>query len=62
GALHDDETLVRGHAAWALGRLGGPAARQALALALRREADPWVRDECGLALRECGPPAVRSAV
>src|SRR6058998_3478427 len=62
GALYDDETLVRGHAAWALGRLGGPAARQALALALRREADPWVRDECGLALRECGPPAVRSAV
>ena len=56
------EPLIRGHAAWALGRLGGPPARQGLTLALRREADPWVRDECGLALEECGPPAVPSAV
>jgi len=62
GALVDDETLIRGHAAWALGRLGGPEAREGLALALRREADAWVRDECGLALQECGPPAVPSAV
>ena len=60
--LLDDETLIRGHAAWALGRLGGPEAREGLALALRREADAWVRDECGLALQECGSPAVPSAV
>lgn len=62
GALDDPEPLVRGHAAWALGRLGGTAARAALSEALRREADAWVRDECGLALQACGPLAVRSAV
>ena len=61
-ALVDNEALIRGHAAWALGRLGGPAARQGLALALSRDADPWVRDECELALQECGPRAVPSAV
>src|SRR3989449_5145812 len=56
GALVDDAPLIRGHAAWALGRLGGPAARQGLALALTREADAWVRDECELALLACAPP------
>ena len=61
-ALVDNEALIRGHAAWALGRLGGPAARQGLALALSRDADPWVRDECELALQECGPRAVPSPV
>jgi epoxyqueuosine reductase len=29
-ALNDEEPLVRGHAAWALGRTGTEAARQAL--------------------------------
>ena len=29
-ALNDDEPLVRGHAAWALGQIGGKAARKAL--------------------------------
>ena len=62
GALDDPEPLVRGHAAWALGRLGGTAARAALTKALSREADAWVRDECGLALQACGSLAVRSAV
>jgi epoxyqueuosine reductase len=62
GALDDPEPLVRGHAAWALGRLGGLAARAALTRALSREADAWVREECGLALEACGPPAVPSAV
>src|SRR5437016_9469021 len=62
GALVDDGPLIPRHAAWALGRLGGPAARQGLALALSREADPWVRDESELALLACGPPAVPSAV
>jgi len=61
-ALVDNEALIRGHAAWALGRLGGPAARQGLTLALSRDADPWVRDECQLALQECGPRAVPSPV
>jgi epoxyqueuosine reductase len=61
-ALDDAEPLVRGHAAWALGRLGGVAARAALARALSREADVWVRDECELALQACGPLGVPSAV
>jgi epoxyqueuosine reductase len=62
GALEDQEPLVRGHAAWALGRLGGAAARTHLERALRREVDAWVRDECALALQECGPLVVPSAV
>ena len=61
-ALDDPEPLVRGHAAWALGRLAGTAARAALERALSREADAEVRDECELALQECGPLAVPSAV
>jgi len=59
-ALADAESLVRGHAAWALGRLGGAAARAHLALALRRETDAWVRDECAQALQACGPLVVPS--
>jgi epoxyqueuosine reductase len=61
-ALDDPEPLVREHAAWALGRLGGTAARAALEAALNREVDAAVRDECELALEECGPLAVPSAV
>jgi epoxyqueuosine reductase len=61
-ALDDAEALVRGHAAWALGRLGGAAARAHLERALRRETDAWVRDECALALQACGPLVVPSAV
>jgi epoxyqueuosine reductase len=59
-ALDDAEALVRGHAAWALGRLGGAAARAHLERALRREADAWVRDEYALALQACGPLVVPS--
>jgi epoxyqueuosine reductase len=62
GALNDPEPLVRGHAAWAFGRLGGTSARAALEAALSRERDAWVRDECELALQACGPRAVPSAV
>ena len=61
-ALDDVEPLVRGHAAWALGRLGGAAARAQLEQSLRRETDAWVRDECALALQACGPLVVPSAV
>jgi epoxyqueuosine reductase len=61
-ALDDAEPLVRGHAAWALGRLGGAAARAHLEGAVRRETDAWVRDECALALQACGPLVVPSAV
>src|SRR5205085_7104968 len=43
GALHDDEPLVRGHAAWALGRIGGEEADLALLKALDSEEDKEVR-------------------
>jgi epoxyqueuosine reductase len=52
GALNDDEPLVRGHAAWALGRLGGEQARQALQDALADERDEEVRKEIVCALGE----------
>jgi epoxyqueuosine reductase len=41
---------VRGHAAWALGRLGGEAARRALTAALDGEGDERVRAEIAAAL------------
>jgi epoxyqueuosine reductase len=54
-ALLDDlEPLIRGHAAWALGRLGGAEAMAALHQAAEREPDAWVREEIG---RACGGPA-----
>lgn len=49
-ALEDPEPLVRGHAAWALGQLGGPRARQALDTARHREADRGAREEVESAL------------
>lgn len=49
----EPEPLVRGHAAWALGRLGGPAARAVLERA-RRDPDRFVRDEVEAALSEAG--------
>src|SRR6266849_8838369 len=52
GALHDYEQLVRGHAAWALGRLGGEQAKQALQDALAEEHDEEVRKEIVCALDE----------
>ncbi len=47
--LSDPEPVVRGHAAWALGCIGGPVAQEALSAALAQEADPWVREEIALA-------------
>jgi epoxyqueuosine reductase len=44
-ALHEGEPLVRGHAAWALGRIGGEEARHVLEDALDREVDDGVREE-----------------
>jgi epoxyqueuosine reductase len=43
--LRHDVPLVRGHAAWALRRIGGPDARAALAEALATESDSYVRRE-----------------
>jgi epoxyqueuosine reductase len=51
-ALHDPEPLVRGHAAWALGRLGGEDARASLLAASAVEEDPMVREELALAIAE----------
>jgi epoxyqueuosine reductase len=48
-ALAHREALVRGHAAWALGRLG---AAEPLRSRLDVEEDRWVRDEIGEALRD----------
>ena len=48
--LADTELLIRGHAAWALGRIGGAAGIGALRDALGAEEDAWVREEIGLAL------------
>jgi epoxyqueuosine reductase len=43
--LDHAEALVRGHVAWALGRLGGDDAHAALRDRLAVEQDAWVRDE-----------------
>jgi epoxyqueuosine reductase len=43
--LSDAESIIRGHAAWALHRIGGEEAQRALALALDREVDELVRRE-----------------
>jgi epoxyqueuosine reductase len=50
-ALADDEPLIRGHVAWALGVIGTEAARQALRGRAEVEEDGWVREEIALALR-----------
>ena len=49
-ALAEGESLVRRHAAWALGRIGGAAARRELAAALEREEEGEVREEIQAAL------------
>src|SRR6266581_1263820 len=50
GALHDHEPLIRGHAAWALGRIGGEQAKKALEEALVGEEDEETRKEIRCAL------------
>ncbi|MFN8557090.1 MAG: tRNA epoxyqueuosine(34) reductase QueG [Dehalococcoidia bacterium] len=54
GALRDPAALVRGHAAWALGRIGGRAARAALTAARAREDDPATAAEIDHALDDPG--------
>ncbi len=51
-ALVSAEPLVRGHAAWALGRIGGDEAIGVLANAAKSEPDPSVLDEISEALAE----------
>lgn len=63
-AMSDRSALVRGHAAWAVGRLAGrdvlretmrEGARAALRERLGEEDDAWVREEVGLALAVLEP-------
>lgn len=49
-ALAEGEPLVRGHAAWALGRIDGAQARASLRRALDRETEAGVREEIERAL------------
>ena len=51
-ALTQGEPLVRGHAAWALGRIGGEAAHAALVSALKTEEDEEALEEIRLALAD----------
>ncbi|KAB2960097.1 MAG: tRNA epoxyqueuosine(34) reductase QueG [Candidatus Methylomirabilis oxygeniifera] len=51
--LSDPEPLIRGHAAWALGRIGTTEARTALDEACARETDPDVQAEMTQALIAC---------
>ena len=53
-ALRDPEPLVRGHAAWALGKIGRSQAAAALRERLAIEDDEQVRGEISQALEECG--------
>ena len=53
-ALSDPEPLVRGHAAWALGRFTEREARTALEHQLSYDEDVWVREEVLRALEERG--------
>jgi epoxyqueuosine reductase len=52
GSLHDYEPLIRGHAAWALGKIGGEQAKKALEEALSEEENEEVRKEIRCALGE----------
>ena len=50
--LQDPSPPVRGHAAWALGRIGTSGAHRALEDAAGREADTAVQEEIELAKKE----------
>jgi len=52
GALRDAEPLIRGHAAWALGRIGTQEGLEALSAALLNEQDAEVRKEIECALTD----------
>jgi epoxyqueuosine reductase len=58
-ALNDREPLIRGAAAWALGRYREPTAREALTTRLPYETDPEVRIEIAAALSENPTSATR---
>ena len=49
-ALNDSEPLVRGHAAWGLGQIGGDGAVQALKERLEVEENPEIINELKFAI------------
>ena len=51
-ALNDPEPLIRGHAAWALGQIGGEKPRHALTQADQSESHPEVKTEIINALKQ----------
>jgi epoxyqueuosine reductase len=55
-ALEDEEPLIRGHAAWALGRVSLPESRRRLAQRLGVEQDPSVKEELRSSLEEIQNP------
>ena len=54
-AMQDSEELVRGYAAWALGKIGGSQARQILEASLARETSESARKEIEAALSVAFP-------
>jgi epoxyqueuosine reductase len=54
-ALSDDDVLIRGSAAWALGEIGGEGARRALEAQLEQESASQVREEIEAALAAATP-------
>ncbi len=52
GALKQPSAMVRGHAAWAIGRIGGPRARELLRESSNHEQDEYVLGEINAALGE----------
>jgi len=60
-ALDDEDPLVRGHVAWALGQIGSPSAKDALECRCRIENDREVRDEIADAIRTGGENEKRAS-
>jgi epoxyqueuosine reductase len=54
-ALEDEEPLVRGHAAWALGQVPSAETQRALGARLPKETDGFVREEIEMALGSATP-------
>jgi len=49
-AMQGSDATVRGHAAWALGKIGGAAAKKILETSLAKETSDYVRREITAAL------------
>ena len=57
GGVDSDDAVVRLHAAWALGRIGGRLAVEALQAALERGHEPDARAEIEMSLEGLAVPA-----